>query len=244
MPKFKRLCVQGVPRQVFKLLFQEEIQTLIRSGLTSCQARIYLALVRSGTSTAKAISEASGVRREEVYRIIPKLQKLGLVEKIISSPIRFNALPIREGFSVLQKHRNKETSELNTKIKELLQNFKKNDVRMTIHEEYPQFVLLPKKNAAINRRNQQIEAAQTSIDAIVTFNRLRPWAFAFQEVTKKALERGVKIRAISEKPENENEIPQIIQDFEKNPCFKIRYISGPPSTILTIYDGKEIGKVN
>jgi sugar-specific transcriptional regulator TrmB len=60
----------------------EEVQTLTCLGLTLCQARVYLALARSGMSTAKTISKVSKVTREDIYRIMPTLQKLGLVENI------------------------------------------------------------------------------------------------------------------------------------------------------------------
>ena len=219
---------------------QHDIQVLIRLGLTCCQAKVYLALVQSGTSTVKSISEVSKVARPDIYSIMDKLQKLALAEKIIDTPVRFKANPIQEGISILLNHKIKNVSEASQEAKELIKKFKGREAKKESQEDEKQFVLVPKKEAAFSRRRKQIEAALTSIDAIGTFNRLRPLAFAFQEVTKKALERGVKIRVITEKPENENERSEIIQDFEKNPSFKLRYILNSPLAVVTIYDGKEI----
>ena len=80
------------------LASQDEItQVLTDLGLTHSQARIYFALSRSGASTAKTISTISRVAREHVYEVLPQLQDLGLVEKIIDVPSKFRALPIEEG---------------------------------------------------------------------------------------------------------------------------------------------------
>ncbi|MCW4031045.1 MAG: hypothetical protein NWE80_01635 [Candidatus Bathyarchaeota archaeon] len=69
---------------------------------------------------------------------------------------------------------------------------------------------------------------------------MEPTVYTYYEEAKKALERGVKIRAITEKPENEDALTAVIQDLMKNPSFKLKYILHPPSAILTIYDKKEM----
>jgi hypothetical protein len=66
------------------------------------------------------------------------------------------------------------------------------------------------------------------------------WVLHLAEAMKKALKRGVKIRLIVEKPKDVNSFPEIIQDFKKNPCFKIRYILTPPFAVVTIYDKKKV----
>ena len=53
-----------------------EVQTLIDLGLTSLQARIYLALYQTGTSEAATISKVTKVARSDVYRTMYKLQQL------------------------------------------------------------------------------------------------------------------------------------------------------------------------
>jgi len=55
---------------------QHTTLTLTRLGLTSSQAKAYLALFRSGLSNAKKISKNSGVARPDVYRVMEKLEKL------------------------------------------------------------------------------------------------------------------------------------------------------------------------
>ena len=51
-------------------------------GLTPYQAKIYLAAVKLGPSAAGKLAKVAGVRREEVYRTLPKLEKAGLIERM------------------------------------------------------------------------------------------------------------------------------------------------------------------
>jgi sugar-specific transcriptional regulator TrmB len=216
----------------------ELTQVLIDLGLTHSQAKVYSALSQSRTSTVKNISRISQVAREHVYEVLPQLQNLGLVEKIIDAPSMFCAIPIQEGLSILFQNRTLKTHELQKKfekIKCINHNFE-----MLAWEEGNQFILIPPKKAALNRRKREIEAAQTSIDILVSTMRLGPTAHIYYEAFKNALERGAKIRVITEKPEDTKEIPKIIQDFIKNPSFQLRYILNPPSAIVTIFDGNRI----
>ena len=218
----------------------ELTQVLTDLGLTRSQAKVYFALSQSGASKAKEISKISQVAREHVYEVLPQLQNLGLVEKIIGAPSEFRAIPIQEGLSLLHQRRTMKTQELQEQEMEIIKRVKNNHLEMNSREEGNQFILIPAKKAALNRRKKEIEAAQASIDILVSIKRFGPTEITYHEIVKNALERGVKIRVITEKPEDENEIPKIIQDFIKNPFFQLRYILNPPLAVVTIFDRNKI----
>jgi sugar-specific transcriptional regulator TrmB len=102
------------------LELEDEIQVLESFGLTLNEARVFLALTLLGTANVKKISKSSNVAREAVYRVLPRLQKLGLVEKEISRPTRFSALTLDDAVTVLLALRNRETRDLQEKAKVLL----------------------------------------------------------------------------------------------------------------------------
>lgn len=217
----------------------EAVQTLTRLGLTLCQAKVYLALVRSGKSTARTISNVSKVPREHVYRVTSKLQELGLVEKAIAVPAMYIAIPMKRAFSILMERRQKVTCELQAKTKELIKNFGRTNAETTLREKGHQFILIPNKGRVAQRRIMQHAKAQTSVDGIFPFKEFANALHNFTDIIKETLKRGVKIRVITEKPEDKNSFPEIIQAFEKNPYFQIRYIPKHPSVLLTVYDKKE-----
>ena len=104
----------------------EATQLLIVLGLTLSQARIYLTLSHSGACTVKTISKFSQVAREHVYEVMPQLQDLGLVEKIIGTPSKFNATPIQEGLHTLFQRRTRKTREMQKQKMELIKSCKNN----------------------------------------------------------------------------------------------------------------------
>ncbi len=222
---------------------ERELEALTGLGLTLCQARIYLALVHLGTSTVKTVSGVSKVTREDVYRILPQLHKLGLVEKKVTSPIAFKAVSMQDGLSILMQRRIEETDMLRRKTKELLRTLKKNRVETAGRQEEPQFILIPERESMAKKRKNAINSAQKSIEVVTSWNRCLSILSDYNEEHKKALNRGVEIRVITEKPEVKNLSAfarEILQSFEEYATFKIRYSSVPITSILTVFDRKEV----
>jgi len=95
-------------------VFQDdECLGVLRSlGLTVLQAKIYLALARSGVADVKTISSVSGVARQDVFRVMSGLQELGLVENSASSQDVYNAVPLRKGLFVLLQQKVEENAVL------------------------------------------------------------------------------------------------------------------------------------
>ena len=109
---------------------EDSIQVLTGLGLTISQAKVYLALVYLGSATAKQLSEVSKIARPDIYRIIPTLQKQGIVETLISRPTSFKAIPSNQTLHTLLKRKATEQNELRRKTEALLSNLEKNQVRI------------------------------------------------------------------------------------------------------------------
>lgn len=217
----------------------EAVQTLTSLGLTSCQARVYLALVQSGISTAKTISKVSNVARQDTYRITAGLQKLGLVEKTITKPVMFRAVPIKDGLSILLEKRSGETLELQKKTRELI-NILKERVKPAFQQEEVQFALISGREALINEAKKAIEKAQTSIELVTSSKMFFPWVISQEKLYKEAVERGVKIRLIIDKPEDNQKLPDILQTLKKDSSFRIKYVPTLPLSRMGVYDRKDV----
>lgn len=77
-------------------------QALEALGLSSYEARVFVALQRLGAGTAQAISEVSEVPRSQVYGAAAGLADRGLVEVVESSPKRFRAVGLDAAREQLQ----------------------------------------------------------------------------------------------------------------------------------------------
>jgi len=88
---------------------EENAETLAEFGLTKTQAKVYLAVVRLGLATIGQISKNSHVRREEVYRVLPSLEEMGLAERVLGPPIKIRATPVEEALAAMIKRFRDET---------------------------------------------------------------------------------------------------------------------------------------
>jgi len=73
-----------------KMSNDEDTVLLIGLGLSLNQARVYLAILQL-QKTAGQIAKFSKVRREDVYRILPTLEKMGLIERWLGKPTEIRA---------------------------------------------------------------------------------------------------------------------------------------------------------
>ncbi len=98
------------------------IQILVRLGLTRLQAAVYFNLAKLGEADVKTISEASGVSRSGVYRVMPQLEGLGLAQKIIAPRTVYRATPLDEGSELLLEKEEQKTIELQERAMRLIEH--------------------------------------------------------------------------------------------------------------------------
>jgi sugar-specific transcriptional regulator TrmB len=216
---------------------KDNLITLTRLGLTSYQKKVYLTLFRSGLSTAKTISKNSGVARSDVYRVMAQLEKLGLVEKIISAPCKFRAISIRDAFGILMERRKKVTFELQAATREILKKLENNNARKALEEDETRFSLVSEQ-AAVLRETGALKAVQRSFDVVTSWRNPHAVVFIDIEDIVEALQRGVEIRVIIDKPD-EGMLSDIKKRAKQHSNFKIRYLLNAPKALMSMYDRKE-----
>ena len=72
------------------MLIQEElVNRLSQFGLTTNQSKVYLSIIHVGSISAGNISKVTFLHRQDIYKILPKLEKKGLITKTIGKPTKF-----------------------------------------------------------------------------------------------------------------------------------------------------------
>ncbi|MCW4015908.1 MAG: hypothetical protein NWF06_06015 [Candidatus Bathyarchaeota archaeon] len=217
---------------------EKQIQTLVELGLTQLQARVYFALVCLGTATAKEARDYSKLARQDIYRVAKELHELGLIQKIISRPTRYRAIPLREATSILFNNKKKDISKLRAKAEEL-NKFQKTSIPNTLEWVHPTFTLIPQTKKPLKLAAKAILKAQESVDAIATDMRLFYVITNYPECFEQAIQKGVKTRHIIAKPKDPKTIKHLEDFSAKSPHFEIRYI--PKITPkIAIIDEKEV----
>jgi sugar-specific transcriptional regulator TrmB len=216
------------------------IQTLMKLGLTFLQAKTYNTLSKIGTSTIKTISKASGIARQDIYRVMQSLQKLGVAEKIVTAPTMYKAIPLKEGLFILLQNKTREYTELQKETTELLNNFHESSDETVFQDEEQQFSIISSETLLFKKLAERENTTQTSIAIVGEWEGIKTALFYRLQDFKKAMKRGVKIRIIVEKQKDNNSIQKITQTLKTNPLFGIRYISAPIPVKTVIHDGTEV----
>ena len=221
-------------------MFQDQdVETLTCLGLTVLQAKVYLALTILERATIKAIAKTTEIARQDIYRITSELQELSLIEKIITTPTEYRAIPMQDGVNILIKRKNTENTEMLIKTRKLLQRHKTQKLNFAILEQNLQFSIIPKNEPVILKMIKIIGTTQKSLDTIVSWKRYAQGLEYIYGEVEKALQSGVEMRVIVEQPKEVNSWPKTALTLLKNPSYKVRTIPEPPTAILGIYDKKE-----
>jgi len=217
-----------------------KLQVLTDLGLTKVQARLYLALAESGPSRILTISKISRVARPEIYRNLSRLQELGLVEKIIATPLMYRAVPINEGLSLLLETKTRQYRKVRAETRMWLDTAKIEKPAKEKQMEESQFVFLPRRTV-IERIRTAIEKAQLSINLVLSWNRFSHGiGSAFAESMEIAWAKNVKVRFIIERPMESKTAKQLIRFCREKPFCQLRFIPHYPKTIFGVYDKKEV----
>jgi sugar-specific transcriptional regulator TrmB len=215
------------------------IPTLENLGLTGVQAKVYFALSKLEALTISEISEISKIHRTDLYEILPNLEKKGVVEREISQPRRYQAVPIKECLTVLLQKKSRKYSELQNQVASLKKALKEPQKRRSKPNQKSKFVLIS-KNRITEGIGKSIDKATESIDLVLSQPRFSKGMVLFAEKIDKSCSRGVKWRFITEKPHLGRSFLDQIEELKKKQHCQIRFLTSVPPTILGIYDKKEV----
>jgi sugar-specific transcriptional regulator TrmB len=213
------------------------VKTLVDLGLSVLQAKAYIALATSRTLPGRAVAKIAKIAPQDIYRLMNELTDQGLVQKIVSKPTKYNALPLDEGLNLLLKRRREHTEKLE-KDAELLA--KEAKVYETIEEETNEFVIIPNRESIDKMTEKMFRTAKKSIDVINDAEDVPELQAIHKESEKQAIRNGVKTRFLLGKKTDNIELPMRFLNFaKKNELVEVKTIDGPAPAKLMIKDGKE-----
>ena len=209
-------------------------------GLTPYESKVYLTIFQQGMTTAADIAKVAEIRREEVYRTLPKLEKTGLIERVLGRPARVRALPIEDALSILIKRKEEEASQvirnLLSKKNQLLEMFQEVEPDNLEDKQRAHFTLVSEKDAIEKRVAHLIRQATKTIDFVDTFENAFRFVLTYAEELINANKRDVSVRIVTEYPDNTKLIPESLNKHVPATSFNIRYCEDLPGNYI-IYDG-------
>ena len=177
---------------------REGIELLKDFGLDEDEARVYLGLLRMGSSKASEISHFTKTDRVRGYKILENLRNQGFVTSTLSSPIKFSANEPKEILLDIIKKRKQETIKLENNIERLLEILNK-------VKTYQQSSDLPKLTVISGRTNiydqiiKIIDETNDELYLVTTVSDLiRMYYTDIPEAIKRASKRNVIIKLMTE----------------------------------------------
>jgi sugar-specific transcriptional regulator TrmB len=220
------------------LIQEEQLQALRSLGLTFVQSKAYLNLAKLGSADTKTIATASGIARQDTYRIMSSLEEVGLAEKIVGKTTMYKATPIKEGLSLLLQNKKKDYIESKKQVKSILANFYENADQIKLHDV--QFTITSELNLLIKMHEKLADMTKYTIDIAVPIRINQKMAFENMQYLNSATRRGVKIRFISQES-NGDAIVEDPKHSSKDPLLELRHL--PETAIrfgMHIFDKREM----
>lgn len=230
----------------FQQFLEETSNELAYFGLTKTQAKIYITTTALGVASASEIAKLSKVRREEVYRIIPELEKRGIITRKLKVPRKFSATPPETTIQMLTETKlntmTGEMEKLEQKQTELTSRLK--TIALPTKQVDCTIEVIAQKDAANPRLANMIENADKQIEIMAPLQDLLI-TFADYSQKTRTKPKPIKIRIMTEKREQQaltKNIMQLAKADQNN--VEIKLTEKLPYNLLITDDKEAIWKGN
>jgi len=173
---------------------QSNVNALMRLGLTEYEARIYIALVKSGLSRAGELSFISNVPRTKTYGALKELMRKGLVRAIPERPEKYLAASPNETLFPLVERLSEDLRRAEETIQNLALSYESMKyVRKVEPYEKSGFWVLKGRSEIYGKLNELFNNAERSIHVITTSNGIVRSYKSNARALEKCKSKGVEI---------------------------------------------------
>ncbi len=146
-------------------------EVLSEFGLTERETEVYIFLAKHDVQKGGEISKQLKMPTALVYRILKNLEKKGVVESTLESPVRFTAVPF-ETILELSIKAKRDEAELIEKRKSSLLQYWRRISKTPLEPEPAKFVVIEGNRRIYRKIAEMVEKAQSNFSAIVTVSDL------------------------------------------------------------------------
>lgn len=206
-------------------------------GLTKTQAKVYISLIALGVASVSEIAGISKVRREEVYRMIPEMEKLGIIIRKLETPRKFSGAKPETAVEMLTKlklrNMKEEVDKLEQRQAQITSRLR--TIALPVEKSSPSVEVISMQDRILMKLSEMMQNAKQQADVVASLDELR---FAYVNRPKKLTERllgTVKTRAITEKRELDELVKEIIGiSKSKNNPIELRQMEELPFNLLIV----------
>lgn len=216
---------------------QNAIHLLMQLGFTEAQAKIYLTLIKTGETDAKTLVKESNISNQVTYRTLDELITKGIVEKKLSIPNKYQAIPLEATADLVLNAKAEEYTSVLEKTNQLLSQYNKENFLNEKNQDYS-ISIVEGKDTIINRSRAAHARSLVSVAVCSTFQRWIQMDREINETIQNAVERGVFYRIVVEKPEGELCLPDEINKLLAKKNFQLKITNHKLKVNAAIFDEK------
>ena len=218
----------------------DKTDLLMGLGLTPNQAKVYQAILKLGNVPVGLIAKSSSVRREDVYKVLPALEKMGLIEKLLGKPVMIRATPVAGALTSLILDEKVRSDERIASMKTKFQALAKAKWIQPIVEngEESLYALIPEGKAVITKLTSLIESSKTNVSWIDTLKEISHATSLLSAEIKRAVHKNVKLRVIIEDFKSYEAQSKQVQHTINIESATLRFHHQPLNR-FAVFDGRE-----
>ena len=220
---------------------EELVNRLSQFGLTTNQSKVYLSIIQAGSISAGTISKVTFLHRQDIYKILPKLEKKGLISKTIGKPTKIKAIPLETALYQMILSEKEKTSKkiaaLESNVKDLIEALK--DQPPT--QEDAGFTLLTTDDLIKNRANLSIQGLKKEVKMAANPKLLLSLLNRLNEIIESVAEKSIRLSLLVAPFEDLETVKKTIEKLKPNQnkiCTK--GISNGTFTHYLIVDRREV----
>lgn len=226
------------------LIPEDSIEILVELGLTHTEAKAYVSLLCLKTATARNIHTVSNIARQNIYQLLSDLQEKGLIEKVIAKPAKFKPIPADNAISILLQRKKEQNHQLRERAIKNFKNFEIGCEKTALLDKKAQFLMLSKSETSplgpIDKLGKAVNSAKKNVVSLITVPLFMKVQLMDENIWKKAVKRGVKLKFIIARRENGKSEINLDPLLENADNFEIRWTSRCPTATVLLIDNKEV----
>ncbi|MGM5483499.1 MAG: TrmB family transcriptional regulator [Nanobdellota archaeon] len=191
------------------IIQKNTLEKLKEFGINSYEAKLWVALLSRGTSTAGELSDISNVPRSRTYDVLESLEKKGFIIMKIGKPIKYLAVDPKEVVKRVQKNIKKNAENRVEQIESIKDSDVLNELSL-LHNQGIDTVepseytgSMKGRDSIYNQLEEMFKSAEESITIVTTEEGFKRKISYFDDILKKANKRGIDIRIATNKVDEE-----------------------------------------
>ncbi len=184
------------------LIKQEFLKKLKDLGLNSYEARLWVALLSRGVSTAGELSDIANVPRSRSYDVLESLEKKGFIIMKVGKPIKYIAVQPSEVIERVKKRVEKDTKEQVASL-EKIKSSKTIEELKNLHSQGMDLIdpvdisgAIKGRHNLYNHLDSAIKDSEKSVLMVTSNEGIKRKSESLKKSLLKAKNKGVKIKII------------------------------------------------